>query len=115
VNGYTETHTSQLIDLTKIERVDVVGMSEIDLPDPDRAERWDDVLRYHRWDVMVAMDDGKLITYLRGARCQSEDNPCFTKADREMSEDERDTMNQVAAELRQDIHAAKRLKEESSD
>lgn len=103
MNEYTETNTDRPLDLKKVAHVDVMRMTEVRLPDPDKAKRWDDVLNYHRWDVIVTMDDGEMITYLAGATCQSEDNPCFTEADREMSVDELNAMRQVVAELLLDV------------
>jgi hypothetical protein len=107
VNGYIETYTGRLLDLKKIASVDVIRMSEVRLPDPERAKRWDDALSYHRWDVVVTMDDGELVTYLEGAACQSEDNPCYTEADRELSEDERNVMTEVAEKLLLEVADAK--------
>lgn len=97
MNGYTETESGLLVDLKKIARIDVVRR---DL---------DDEALYIRWTVMLCMLDGSEILYLNGGVLQGEANPCYSYADGEISVDERDTMNQVAAELMLDCSSVREI------
>lgn len=96
MNWYTETKNHQTVDLRKIAKIDVVRRYE---------DEW-----HFRWTVVLTMVDDNTIVYLTSSRLQSEDSPCFTDADRELSDDEHDTMRQVAAELMLDCS---RLNEEN--
>lgn len=90
MNWYTETESHQPVDLKKIARIDVVQRD---------ADTHSD---HFRWVVLLTMVDDTEIVYLSGGRLASETNPCYTVADRELSDDEHDTMRQVAAELMMD-------------
>lgn len=94
MNGYTETESRQLVDLKKIARIDVVQRDA----DTDSD--------HFRWVIVLLMNDDTEIVYLSSGRLASEINPCYSLADAELSDDERDTMNQVATELMLDVSYA---------
>lgn len=91
MNGYTETESHQLVDLKKIARIDVVQRDA----DTDSD--------HFRWVIVLTMVDDTEIVYLSSGRLASVVNPCYSDADRELSEDEYDTMSQVATELMVDV------------